>query len=62
MTAAKLLAVLVAGLVAFALFGLSFSATLEGGILRATSVGILMALAGFLGVVLIARILSDMEK
>ena len=62
MNASKAVAVLVAGLVAFALFGLSFSATLEDGVLLATSVGILLGLAGFLGVVLIARILSDMGK
>ena len=62
MNASKAVAVLVAGLVAFALFGLAFSATSEDGVLPATSVGILLGLAGFLGVVLVARILSDMGK
>lgn len=64
MNATKLLAVLIASILAFALFGLSFSALLGDGenVLRAISVGLLAGLAGFLGTVWIASVLSDMGK
>ena len=64
MNAAKILVILVASIVAFALFGLSFSAVLEDGegLLRATSVGLLVGLVSFLGTVWIARVLSDLGK
>lgn len=64
MNATKLLAVLIASILAFALFGLSFSAILGDGesVLRAISVGLLAGLAGFLGTVWIASVLSDMGK
>ena len=64
MNAAKIPAILIAFLVAFALFGLSFSAVLGDGenVLRAISVGLLAGLAGFLGTVWIASVLSDLGK
>ena len=64
MNAAKLLVILTAAIVAFALFGLSFSAVVGDGesLLRATSVGLLAGLAGFLGTVWIARVLSDLGR
>ena len=64
MNAAKILVILVASIIAFALFGLSFSAVLEDGegLLRATSVGLLVGLVSFFGTVWIARVLSDLGK
>ena len=64
MNATKLRAVLIASILAFALFGLSFSAILGDGesVLRAISVGLLAGLAGFLGTVWIASVLSDLGK
>ena len=64
MNATKILAILVASIVAFALFGLSFSAVLEDGenVFRATSVGLLAGMAGFLGTVWLASVLSGMGK
>ena len=64
MNAAKILVILVASIIAFALFGLSFSAVLGDGegLLRATSVGLLVGLLSFLGTFWIARVLSDLGK
>ena len=64
MNAAKILVILVASVIAFALFGLSFSAVLGDGegLLRATSVGLLVGLLSFLGTFWIARVLSDLGK
>ena len=63
MSATKILTLLGASLVAFTLFGLTFTASLpDDGILRAVSVGLLAGIAGFLGTALIVRILSDLEK
>ena len=64
MNATKILAILVASLVAFALFGLSFSAVLEDGenVFRATAVGLLAGMAGFLGTVWLASVFSDLGK
>ena len=64
MNAAKILVILVASIIALALFGLSFSAVLGDGegLLRATSVGLLVGLVSFLGTFWIARLLSDLGK
>ena len=63
MNIAKILTLIGAGLVAFALFGLTFSASLpDDGILLAVSVGLLAGIAGFLGTALIVRVFSDMER
>ena len=64
MNAAKILVILVASIIASALFGLSFAAVLGDGdgLLRATSVGLLVGLVSFLGTVWIARVLSDLGK
>ena len=64
MNAAKIPVILVASLVAFALFTLSFFAVWGDGegLLRATSVGLLVGLVSFLGTVWIARVLSDLGK
>ena len=59
----KVITLVGASLVAFALFGLTFSASLpDDGILRAVSVGLLAGIAGFLGTALIVRVFSDLEK
>ena len=63
MTAIKILTLIGASVVAIALFGLTFSASLpDDGILRAISVGLLAGIAGFLGMAFIVRVLSDPEK
>ena len=64
MNAAKKPEILIAFLVAVALSGMSFFAVLGDGenVLRAISVGLLAGLAGFLGTVWIASVLSDMGK
>ena len=63
MKISRILTLIVAGLVAFALFGMTFSASLpDDGVLRAVSVGLLAGIAGFLGTALIARVFSDLEN
>ena len=58
----RILTLVGAGLMAFALFGLTFSALLEDGVLKATSAGILFGMLGFMVVLLIARMLADLSQ
>ncbi len=62
MKISRILTLIVAGLVAFALFGLTYSATMEDGILRATSVGVLAGLLGFSSTVFTAWMFQGIEK
>ena len=58
----RILAVVVASIVAFSIFGLTFSAIQDEGILRAISGGLLLGLCSFALTVLTAKIIADMEK
>ncbi len=58
----RILAVVVASIVAFSIFGLTFSAIQDEGILRAISGGLLLGLCSFALTVLAAKIIADMEK
>ena len=58
----KILTVIVASAIAFSIFGLTFSAVQDDGILRATSAGLLLGMCAFVLTVLAAKMLADMEK
>ncbi len=58
----KILTLVGASLMAFALFGLTFSALLEDGVLKATSAGLLFGVLGFMASLLIARMLTDLSQ
>ena len=63
MSAAKIFTIVAAGLVAFALFGLTYSATVaEDGVLRATSFGVIFGLVGFSLTFIVVRSILDMGK
>ncbi len=59
---AKILTLVIGGIVAFSFFGLTFSAVQDDGILRATSAGLLLGLIGFSLTVLAAKIFQDIGK
>ncbi len=61
-TLVKILTLVGACLVAFILFGLTYSATVEDGILRATSVGLLAGLLGFGMSIFAVRMFLDIGK
>ncbi len=54
----KLLALLIAGVMAFAFFGVTFSATVEDGTLRAISVAMVAGLVSFILTLLVCRMLG----
>ena len=54
----KLLALLGSSLIGFAFFGLTFSATVEDGILRAISVGLISGMVSFVLTLLVFRMLG----
>jgi uncharacterized protein YacL len=58
----KVLTLIGASLMAFALFGLTFSALLDDGVLKATSAGLLFGMLGFMVTLLIARMLADLSQ
>ena len=58
----KILTLVGACLVAFVLFGLTYSATVEDGILRATSVGLLAGMLGFAMSILAVWLFLDIGK
>jgi hypothetical protein len=58
----NILTLLAAGTVAFSLFGLTFSAVQEDGILRATSAGLMLGLIGFSLTVLAIKVVNDIGK
>ena len=59
---AKILTLVIGGIVAFSFFGLTFSAVQDDGILRATSAGLLLGLIGFSLTVLAVKIFQDIGK
>ena len=61
-TLVKILTLIVGGIFAFSVFGLTFSAVQDDGILRATTAGLLLGLVGFCFTVLVAKVFSDMGK
>ncbi len=58
----KILTLAGGSLVAFILFGLTYSATVEEGVLRATSVGLLAGLLGFAMSVFAVWLFLDLGK
>ena len=58
----KILTLFVGGIVAFAFFGLTYSAVQEDGVLRATSAGLLLGLIGFSITVLAVKVFKDIGK
>ena len=58
----KILTLFVGGIVAFAFFGLTYSAVQEDGVLRATSAGLLLGLIGFSITVLTVKVFKDIGK
>ena len=61
-TLVKILTLVIGGLVAFSVFGLTFSAIQEDGILRAVSAGLLLGLCSFAITVITAKAFVDMGK
>ena len=61
-TLVKILTLVIGGAVGFSFFGLTFTAILEDGILRAVSGGLLLGLIGFALTVLTAKIFVDLGK
>ena len=62
MNAAKILTLLGASLMAFVFFGLTYSATLEDGVLRAVSVGLLAGMLGFSSTIFAVWIFQGIGK
>ena len=62
MNAVKILTLLGASLMAFVFFGLTYSATLEDGVLRAVSVGLLAGMLGFSSTIFAVWIFQGMGK
>ena len=62
LTLIKILTLLIGSLVAFSIFGLTFTAVQEDGILRATSAGLLLGLCSFVLTLLAAKLFVDMGK
>ena len=58
----KTMTLIVASLVALSLFGLTFAAVQEDGILRAVSAGLFLGMCGFALTVLVIKIFSDIGK
>ena len=58
----KVLTLVVGGMVAFSIFGLTYAAIQEDGILRAVSGGLLLGLCSFAITVLAAKLFVDLGK
>ena len=58
----KLLALFGSSWIAFAFFGLTFSATIEDGILRALSVGLISGMVSFVLTLLVFRMLGVLKE
>ena len=58
----KILTLVVGSMVAFSIFGLTYAAIEEDGILRAVSGGLLLGLCGFAITVLAAKLFVDLGK
>ncbi len=61
-TLVRILTLVIGGMVAFSIFGLTYAAIQEDGILRAVSGGLLLGLCGFAITVLAAKLFVDMGK
>ena len=61
-TQVKILTLVIGGIVAFSIFGLTFASVQEDGILRAVSAGLLLGLCSFAITVLAAKLFVDMGK
>ncbi len=61
-TLVRILTLVIGGMVAFSIFGLTYAAIREDGILRAVSGGLLLGLCGFAITVLAAKLFVDMGK
>lgn len=62
MNAVKILTLLGASLMAFVFFGLTYSATLEDGVLRAASVGLMAGMLGFGSTIFVVWIFQGIGK
>ena len=62
MNAVKILTLVGASLMAFVFFGLTYSATLEDGVLRAVSVGLLAGMLGFSSTIFAVWMFRSIEK
>ena len=58
----KILTLVVGGIVAFSIFGLTFTAVQDDGILRAISAGLLLGLCSFAITVFAAKMFVDLGK
>ena len=58
----KILTLVVGGIVAFSIFGLTFTAVQDDGILRAISAGLLLGLCSFAIMVFAAKMFVDLGK
>ncbi len=58
----KILTLVVGGMVAFSVFGLTYTAIQDDGVLRAVSGGLLLGLCGFAITVLAAKLFVDLGK
>ena len=61
-TLVKILTLVIGGIVAFSIFGLTYTAIQEDGVLRAVSAGLLLGLCSFGITVLAAKLFVDMGK
>ena len=58
----KILTLIVGGMVAFSIFGLTYAAIQEDGVLRAVSGGLLLGLCSFAITILAAKLFVDLGK
>lgn len=61
-TLVKILTLVIGGVVAFSIFGLTFASVQDDGILRAVSGGLLLGLCSFAITILAAKLFVDMGK
>lgn len=54
----KLLALFIAGVMAFAFFGVTFSATVDDGVLRAVSIAMVAGMVSFILTLLVCRMMG----
>ena len=58
MNVMKLLALCISGVMAFAFFGVTFSATVDDGVLRATSFAMVAGMVSFILTMLVCRMMG----